>query len=136
VVADALSWRYALISVLGAKLLRLQSILAYYLEESAFQELVSNILTQGPYVMQDGFLFKGNKLCILACPLRELLVRKAYEGSLARQFRMNKTLDILKEHFHWPRIGEDVHRMACICSSCHKARASSIRVFTHPFLSH
>ena len=77
-VADAISKRYALIYVVGPKLLGFQSIQTYYLEDSAFQELVSNTLAQGPYVMQDGFLFKGNKLCILVCPLRELLVREAY----------------------------------------------------------
>jgi len=86
--------------------------------------------------MQDGFLFKGNKLCIPACPLRELLVREAHGESLAGHFGMNKALDILKEHFHWPRMGEDVHGVVSRCSIYHKARASSIRVFTHPFLSH
>ena len=70
VVVDAPSRRYALILVLGTKLQGLQSIQAHCLEDLAFQELVSNTPTQGPYVIQDGFLFKGNKLCISACPLR------------------------------------------------------------------
>jgi len=53
-----------LIFILGAKLLGLQSIRAYYHEDPYFQELGSNTSAQGPYVMQDGFLFKGNKLCM------------------------------------------------------------------------
>ena len=73
--------------------------------------------------MQARFLFKGNKLSILACPLGELLVREAYGGSLAGQFRINKTLDILKEHFHWLRMGKDVHRVVSRCSICHKAKS-------------
>jgi len=92
-VADTLSKRYALISVLGAKLLGLQSMQAYYSEDSAFQGLVKNNLAQGPYLMQKGFLFKGRKLCVPSCPLRELLVREACEGSLADHFGLNKTLD-------------------------------------------
>jgi len=55
VVANALSRTHALISVIGAKLLGLQSIQTYYLEDSTFQELVGNTPAQGPYVMQDGF---------------------------------------------------------------------------------
>ena len=73
--------------------------------------------------MQDGFLFNGNKLCILACPLRELLFREAHRGSLAGHFGMSKTLDILKEYFHWPKMGEDVNRVVSRCSICHKAKS-------------
>jgi len=84
---------------------------------------VNNTPAQGPYVMQDGFLFEGNKLCIPACPLTDLLVREAHEGSLAWHFGMNKTLDILREHFHWPKMGEDVHRVVSRCSIFHKAKS-------------
>jgi len=73
--------------------------------------------------MQEGFLLKGNKLCIPACPLRELFVREAHGGSLAGDFGMNKTLDILREHFHWPKMGEDVHRVVSRCSICRKAKS-------------
>jgi len=61
---------------------------------------VKNTPAQVPYVIEGGFLFKGNKLCVPACPLRELLVREAHGGSLARHFGLNKTLDILREHFY------------------------------------
>jgi len=111
-----------LISVLGVKLLGLQVMQAYYPEDPAFEELVKNTQAQGPYMMQEGFLFKGNKLCIHACPLRGLLVREAHRGSFARHFRLNKTLDILREHFHWPKMGEDVHRVLSRCFICHKAK--------------
>jgi len=50
-------------------------------------------------------------------------MREAHGGSLAGHFRMNKTLDILKEHFHWPKMGEDVHRVVSSCSIYHKAKS-------------
>jgi len=56
---------------MSAKLLGLQAIHAYYPEDAAFQALVKNTAAQGPYVMQEGFLFKGNKLYIPAYPLTE-----------------------------------------------------------------
>jgi len=72
--------------------------------------------------MQEGFLFKGEKLCVPSCPLRELLVREAHWGSVTDHFGFNKTLDILKEHFYWPKMGEDVHRDVSQYSICHKAK--------------
>ena len=36
---------------------------------------------------------------------------------------MNKTFDILKEHFHWPKMGEDIHRVVSRCCICHKAQS-------------
>jgi len=39
-------------------------------------------------------------LCVPSRPSRELLVRETREGSLIGHFRLNKTLDILKEHFY------------------------------------
>ena len=51
VAVDAFSRRYALVSVLGAKLLGLQAMQAYYLEDQACQDLVKNTPAQGPYMM-------------------------------------------------------------------------------------
>ena len=90
-VADALSSRYALISVLRAKLLGLQSMEAYYSEDSTLQELEKSTPAQGPYLMQVKFVFKGNKLRVPTCSSRELLVKEAHRGSLAGYFRLNKT---------------------------------------------
>jgi len=45
---------------------------------------------------------------------------------------MNKTLDIPKEHFHWPRMGEDVHRVVFRCSICHIAKSQFHQVLYAP----
>jgi len=68
-------------------------------------------------------VFKGNKLCVPWGPWRELLVREAHGGALASHFGLNKTINILKEHFYWPKIGEDVHKVITACSICHKAKS-------------
>jgi len=101
----------------------LQVMQAYCPEDSAFQNLVKNTLTQGPYIIKEGFLFKGNKLRVPTCPLRELLVREAHGGSLASYFGLNKTLDALREHFFWPKMGEDVHKVVSRCSICYKTKS-------------
>jgi len=47
---------------------------------------------KGDFLIQDGYLFKGVRLCIPKCSTRELLVREVHGGSLAGHFGKSKTL--------------------------------------------
>nr|XP_016512553.1 PREDICTED: tRNA:m(4)X modification enzyme TRM13 homolog [Nicotiana tabacum] len=60
--------------------------------------------------LQDGYLFKENKLCIPNCPLREVFVREAHCGGLMGHFGVPQILDILAENFFWPGMRKDVER--------------------------
>jgi hypothetical protein len=40
--------------------------------------------------------------------MRELLVREAHGGGLMGHFGVARTLDVLHEHFCWPKMKEDV----------------------------
>jgi len=68
-------------------------------------------------------LFKGNKLYIPKGPIRKLLVKKVHRCGLAGHFGINKTIDMVKEHFYWPRIGGDVHEVISKRSLCQKAKS-------------
>jgi len=61
-----LSRRYTLLPVLEAKVLRFHFIKALYKEDEdfkeVFKELVQDHYIFGSLTLQDGFLFKGNKL--------------------------------------------------------------------------
>ncbi|XP_074293077.1 uncharacterized protein LOC141619986 [Silene latifolia] len=76
----------------------------YYENDSDFGELFvkSKLVAHDEFTIQDGFLFKGNRLCVPKHQVRELLIREAHGGGLGGHFGVNKTLEILKEHFHWP----------------------------------
>jgi len=52
-----------------------------------------------------------------------LLVHEAHGGILASQFGLNKTIDILKEHFYWPKMRGDLHKIVSDCSIFHKAKS-------------
>ena len=62
VVADALSRRYSLLSVLGVRLLGFETLKDYYANDVDFGEVFAGCKTGvvGEFVLQDGFLFKGN----------------------------------------------------------------------------
>jgi hypothetical protein len=126
VVADALSRRYALISILETRLLGFETLKDYYKEDVDFGEIYSNCENGAfeKYIVQGGFLFKENRLCIPRHSIRELLVREAHGGGLAGHFGITKTLEILKEHFHWPKMLGDVQKVISKCVTCHMAKSS------------
>jgi len=78
----------------------------------------------GEYILQDGFLFKGNRLCLPKHSIRELLVREAHGGGLAGHFGLAKTLEILKEHFYWPKMLGSVQNVVSKCVTCHVAKST------------
>ncbi|XP_057248330.1 uncharacterized protein LOC130590280 [Beta vulgaris subsp. vulgaris] len=67
----------------------------YYKDDEEFSSMVA--APKGMFVLQDGFLFKGNKLCVPKCGVRELLVREVHGGGVAGHFGIQKTLDTLSE---------------------------------------
>jgi hypothetical protein len=77
----------------------------------------------GKFYLMDGYLFKENRLCVPASSLRELLVREAHGGGLMGHFGVAKTLDVLHEHFYWPKMKRDVQRICEQCIACRKAKS-------------
>jgi hypothetical protein len=77
VVADALSRRYALLSMLDTKLLGFEYIKDLYVQDSDFGDVFNACekVAFGKFYRHDGFLFRETKLCVPMCSLRELLVR-------------------------------------------------------------
>lgn len=125
-MADALSRRYSLISMLSSKLLGFELLRAYYENDVDFKELISKSVAGagGEFVIQDGFLFRGNRLYIPRHPIRELLVREAQGGGLAGHFGVAKTLELLKEHFFWPKMFGDVTKIVTKCVTCKVIKSS------------
>ena len=58
--------------------------------------------------------------------------QKVHSGGLAGHFGINKTIDMLKEHFFWPKMGGDVHEVIFKCSFCLKAKSQFYQGFYTP----
>ena len=125
IVADALSRRYVLLTSLNSKLLGFEFVKELYATDSDFVDiyLACDKGAHDKFYKHDGYLFRETKLCVPNCSMRELLVREAHSGGLMGHFGVKKTLDMLHEHFYWPRMKKDVIRICDSCIACRKAKS-------------
>jgi hypothetical protein len=77
----------------------------------------------GKFYRLDGYLFRGNQLCVPNSSMRELLVCEAHRGGLMGHFGVKKTLDMFHEHFFWPKMECDVERVCARCITCRQAKS-------------
>nr|GEX38191.1 reverse transcriptase domain-containing protein [Tanacetum cinerariifolium] len=73
----------------------------------------------------DGYLFKGARLCIPLCSLREAIILKGHASGLAGHFERDKTVALLPEKFYCPKMELDVNRLLERCRTCHIAKTHS-----------
>ena len=62
------------------------------------------------YMIQDGFLFKGNQLCIPKFSMRENLLKEKRSGGLVGHFGHDKTFSKLNGSYFWPRMSTYVKK--------------------------
>ena len=67
------------------------------------------------YLIQDGMLFKGSQLCILRSSMRENLIKEKHSGGMVGHFGQDKTISIIREHYFWPKLSQDVKKLMQSC---------------------
>ena len=75
-----------------------------------------------PFHIEEGFLFKGSRLCVPKGGIRELLIKEVHGGALAGHFGIEKTSLMWKEHYYWPKMVKDVEQYVKRCSTCQLAK--------------
>jgi len=115
--------------VLEHKDLHFHFIKALYVEDEDFRMALEDPLPLFLSHYKMAFFFKGNKLCIPKSPRRHLIVNKAHGRASVGHFGINKTLEILKEHFYWPRLVA-MSKVITRCTTCLMAKITLIKVFT------
>ena len=112
VIANALSRKYSLLGIVGSRIIGFE----------LYQQCQTT--PQGMFSIKQGFLFRGNNLCIPHSPLRLVLVKEIHEGSIGGHFGIQKTLDMLAKHFYWPRMLGTVGKHVLRCETCLKAKVT------------
>jgi hypothetical protein len=74
------------------------------------------------YMIQEGLLFKGSKLCIPRCSMRENLLKEKHSGGLAGHFGQDKTFSQLSAFYFWPGMQTDVKKFVERCRVCQYAK--------------
>ena len=125
VLVDALSRRYVLLTSLGVKMLGFKYVKDMYANDVDFADvyMACDKTAFEKFYRHDGYLFRGNKLCVPNCSMRELLVHEAHGGGLMGHFGVRKTLEILHEHLFWPNMKKDAIDICGRCITCRKAKS-------------
>ena len=105
VIVDALSRRYTLLSQLDCRIFGLESIKEQYALDPDFKDMLLNCKeghTWNKFMINDGFLFRANHLCIPVGFVHLLLLQEAHGGGLMGHFGAKKMEEVLATHFFWP----------------------------------
>ncbi|GKA30594.1 putative CCCH-type zinc finger family protein [Tanacetum coccineum] len=95
-----------------------------YLEDRYFGPVMQEVLKGQcyDYQIQDGFLFKGRRLCILECSLRGKVVVKQYALG---HFGRDKSIALVERKYSWPKLKWDVTRHVERCEVCQQSKGVS-----------
>ncbi|GJU40086.1 putative CCCH-type zinc finger family protein, partial [Tanacetum coccineum] len=109
-VANALSHRETLLTTMGSEVIGFDCLKDLYASDDDFLEVWKQNETgipRGLYLVQDGFLFFKDRLCIPRGSLKDYLIQELHGGGLGGHFSRDKTIKLVEEHYHWPQIKRD-----------------------------
>uniref|UniRef100_A0A2N9FZ08 RNA-directed DNA polymerase n=1 Tax=Fagus sylvatica TaxID=28930 RepID=A0A2N9FZ08_FAGSY len=126
-VADALSRRHSLLSTMQVQVLGFEVLKELYKNDPDFGNVLENCSNGSfnHFLVQEGFLFKNNRLCIPQCSLRRAIIQEVHGGGLAGHFGRDKTLALVQENFFWPKLAHDVECFVKSCRICQIAKSHS-----------
>ncbi|WVZ63252.1 hypothetical protein U9M48_012897 [Paspalum notatum var. saurae] len=126
VIVNALSRRYTMLFQLDHRIFGLESIKEQYAYDEDFKGIMLHSKegrTWDKYVINDGFVFRANRLCIPVGSVRLLLLQEAHGGRLMGHFGAKKTEAVLSPRFFWPKMRRDVERFVSHCTTCQMAKS-------------
>jgi hypothetical protein len=100
-----------LLTQLDCKIFGLDTIKSQYVNDADFKDVLLHCKdgkAWNKFIINDGFVFRANKLCISASSVRLLLLQEAHGGGLMGHFGAKKKEDVLAGYFFWLKIRRDV----------------------------
>jgi hypothetical protein len=135
--ADALSRRVTLLSMMSTNVTGFERLRGEYESCPDFGK-VHATLSSAPhptiedYTIQDGYLFKANKLCIPCTSVRDFLVWELHGDGLAGHFGRDKTIEEVEQQFYWPGLKRNAAKIIGHCRQCQlaKHRKQNVGLYT------
>ena len=114
------------------------SLKEFYAEDEHFAYIWDrcfNHQNMKDFLIQDGYLFNVNKLCVFRSSLKEHIIRELYGQGLGRHIGQDKTKALMEECYYWLQLNRDVQKIVQRCQYAKKARdMRKIQVYTWYYL--
>lgn len=76
-----------------------------------FECLLNDQFDDPNYVLHDGFLYYGNRICIPQTSLCDFLICELHVGGAANHHDREHMTYLVSDRFYWPRLANDVARV-------------------------
>ncbi|GJS78946.1 RNA-directed DNA polymerase [Tanacetum coccineum] len=110
-VADALSRKTTLLMSISNEVVGFDSITELYASDEDFHNTWMELKTKqhrSEFLLLDGYLFKGNRLCIPKTSLMSQLIKEIHAGGLSAHLGRDKTIVSVESRLYWPQLKRDV----------------------------
>ncbi|GKA65488.1 RNA-directed DNA polymerase [Tanacetum coccineum] len=127
-VADALSRKTTLLVTISNEVVGFDSIKELYASDEDFGNIWMELETKqhrGEFILLDGYLFKGNRLCIPKTSLRSQLIKEVHAGGLSAHLGRDKTIASVESQFYWPQLKNNVGTFMKRCVVCEEGKGKA-----------
>lgn len=123
-VADALSRRTSLLAAMRVEVPGFDTFQDLLPTDPYFSVILADVQAgkRSDFLLHNGFLFRGNQLCVPDCSLRLQIIQELHgEGHVGR----DRTLQLVQSSYFWPGMRGDVQRYVQRCRTCHLSKGGA-----------